>query len=286
MQVLLDFVRRYFYVLLFIILEVVSLVTLIRFNRYQGNVWFTGANAVVAQVNGLYDEAVSYFELRNVNQQLAADNVRLQLETDSLRQALADARHEVSCTESRVLERLEGYKLIPATVVSNSTRRANNYIVLDRGEADGVKPEMGVVGGGGIIGIVYLVAPHYSLVIPVTNVKSNISCRVRGQNYFGYLQWDGVSTRRAFVDDIPRYAKVKSGNVVETSGYSSVFPPGIFVGRVKTVSNSPDGQSYRLEVNLGTDFSNLRNVNIVATPYRAEIDTLATRALMQEAQDE
>ena len=137
---------------------------------------------------------------------------------------------------------------------------------------------MGVVGGGGVVGIIYLVGPHHSLVLPVTNSKSSISCCVRGSHYFGYLLWDGGSTRRAHVDDVPRYAKVRTGNIIETSGYSSVFPPGIFVGRVHRVTNSSDGQSYRLDVVLGTDFGNVRDVNVVLTPYKAEIDSLRAKA--------
>ena len=176
-------------------------------------------------------------------------------------------------------QRLEGYTLLPAKVVSNSAERADNYLVIDKGEDDGVKPEMGVVGGGGVVGIVYLTGKHHSLVIPVTNRKSSISCRVRGQNYFGYLQWDGRSMISAFVDDVPRYAKVQLNQAVETSGYSAVFPPGIFVGRIHKISNSADGQSYRLDVTLGTNFANLRDVSVVATPYNAEIDTLRANAL-------
>ena len=155
--------------------------------------------------------------------------------------------------------------------------------MIDKGTIDGIKPEMGVVGGGGVVGIVYLTGPHHSLVIPVTNRKSSISCRVRGQSYFGYLQWDGSSMRRAYVDDIPRYARVKKGEAVETSGYSSVFPPGIFVGRIRSISNSPDGQSYKLDVTLGTNFANLRDVEVVATPYKAEIDTLQVHAAAADA---
>jgi hypothetical protein len=154
----------------------------------------------------------------------------------------------------------------------------DGYLVLDRGSADGIRPEMGVVGGGGVVGIIYLVGPRHSLVLPVTNSKSSISCCVRGSHYFGYLLWDGGSTRKAHVDDVPRYAKVRAGNIIETSGYSSVFPPGIFVGRVHRVSNSSDGQSYRLDVVLGTDFSNIRDVNVVLTPYKAEIDSLRAKA--------
>ena len=276
---LLDFIRKYNFVLLFVLFEAVSMLLLFRFNSYQGSVWFSAANGGVAAVNGLYTDVVDYLNLKEVNRELTDQNVALQRETELLRQALTTATNDTTLTEKLMRQRLEGYTLLPTKVVSNSAERADNYLVIDKGEDDGVKPEMGVVGGGGVVGIVYLTGKHHSLVIPVTNRKSSISCRVRGQNYFGYLQWDGRSMISAFVDDVPRYAKVQLNQAVETSGYSAVFPPGIFVGRIHKISNSADGQSYRLDVTLGTNFANLRDVSVVATPYKAEIDTLRANAL-------
>lgn len=276
---LLDFIRKYNFVLLFVLFEAVSMLLLFRFNSYQGSVWFSAANGGVAAVNGLYTDVVDYLNLKEVNRELTDQNLALQRETELLRQALTTATNDTTLTEKLMRQRLEGYTLLPAKVVSNSAERADNYLVIDKGEDDGVKPEMGVVGGGGVVGIVYLTGKHHSLVIPVTNRKSSISCRVRGQNYFGYLQWDGRSMISAFVDDVPRYAKVQLNQAVETSGYSAVFPPGIFVGRIHKISNSADGQSYRLDVTLGTNFANLRDVSVVATPYKAEIDTLRANAL-------
>ena len=276
---LLDFIRKYNFVLLFVLFEAVSILLLFRFNSYQGSVWLSAANGGVAAVNGLYTDVVDYLNLKEVNRELTDQNVALQRETELLRQALTTATNDTTLTEKLMRQRLEGYTLLPAKVVSNSAERADNYLVIDKGEDDGVKPEMGVVGGGGVVGIVYLTGKHHSLVIPVTNRKSSISCRVRGQNYFGYLQWDGRSMISAFVDDVPRYAKVQLNQAVETSGYSAVFPPGIFVGRIHKISNSADGQSYRLDVTLGTNFANLRDVSVVATPYKAEIDTLRANAL-------
>ena len=276
---LLDFIRKYNFVLLFVLFEAVSMLLLFRFNSYQGSVWFSAANGGVAAVNGLYADVVGYLNLKEVNRELTDQNVALQRETELLRQALVTATSDTTLTEKLMRQRLQGYTLLPAKVVSNSAERADNYLVIDKGEDDGVKPEMGVVGGGGVVGIVYLTGKHHSLVIPVTNRKSSISCRIRGQNYFGYLQWDGRSMMSAFVDDVPRYAKVQLNQAVETSGYSAVFPPGIFVGRIRKISNSADGQSYRLDVTLGTNFANLRDVSVVATPYKAEIDTLQAKTM-------
>lgn len=280
---LFDFIRKYSYFFLFLLLEVVSMTLLFRFNSYHGSVAFTAANSAVVGVNRVYADILSYFELKVLNRHLTDENIRLQRENNHLRERLIDATRDTTVTQRQVAEQLAGYTLIPATVVSNSLERANNYLVIDRGTSHGVKPEMGVVGGGGVVGIVYLAGSRHSLVIPVTNRKSSISCRVRGQRYFGYLQWDGKSPLHASVDDVPRYARVKQGEVVETSGYSAVFPPGIFVGRISGISNSPDGQSYKLDVVLGTNFANLRDVNVVATPYKAEIDTLRHKAEMLDA---
>lgn len=279
MQVLLDFLRRYNYLFLFVVLEITSIVLLVQFNNYQGSAWMSAANTTAARANAVYAEADAFVKLRDVNAELTAANIKLMQENEALRQELADAHRDTSLTAQRVAETLERYHQVPARVVSNGIRAGHNsFIVIDRGSVDGIRPEMGVVSSGGVVGIVYLVGEHNSLIMPVTHSKSNISCRVRGQSYFGTLQWDGSNTRTAFVNDIPRYAKVKEGRVVETSGYSSIFPPGIFIGRVREVTNSTDGQSYRLNITMGTDFANLRDVNVITTPYKAEIDTLMRRA--------
>lgn len=274
MQQLFDFLRRWNYVFLFVVLEAVSGVLLFRFNHYQGSVYLTAANGANALLGRWYDDTHSFINLRKVNKHLTEENIRLNLQNEILRRELAQANHETTHTEEKLLEQLLDYTLIPATVVSNEIRSQHNYIVVNKGHLEGIRPEMGVVSGGGIVGIVYLCGPHHSLVMPIINPKSSISCRVREQEYFGYLQWDGHSSHHAYLDEIPRYAKVKPGMTIETSGYSAVFPPGLFVGRVTKVENSSDGQSYRLSVNLGTDFASLRDVNIIATSYKSEIDTL------------
>lgn len=285
MKTFLDFLRKYNFFFLFFLLEAVSFILLFRFNSYQGSVWYTAANHTAATVNNLYYEVMTYLNLGDVNGRLTHQNTLLTQENAYLRTRLGELSHQPTPTELNVRQTLANYKLLDAVVVSNSTKKTNNYIVIDKGSSDGVRPEMGVVGGGGVVGIVYLTGPHYSLVIPVTNHKSSISCRVRGLGYFGYLQWSGEKLLHAYVNDIPRYAKIKKGAIVETSGYSAVFPPGIFIGRVNSVGNSPDGQSYRLDITLGTDFATLRNVCVVMTPYQAEIDTLKAHAAEQDAHD-
>ena len=282
MNNLLDFLRKYHYFFLFILLEVASFAPLFYFNNYQGSVWYTSANRVTASIDRFYGDVQTYLNLQHVNRKLTDHNIQLQRQIDVLRERLADLDHDSTETERLVAKSLEGYRLIPAKVISSTLVRRNNYLVIDRGAKDGIRPEMGVVSGGGVVGIVFLTGPNYSLVLPAINARSSISCRIRNHRFFGYLQWDGGSPIEAYVSDIPRYARLKVGEVIETSGYSSIFPPGIFVGRIRAIHNAPDGVTYRLDVTLGTDFGRLRDVTVIATENRAEIDTLRVHALQSE----
>ena len=274
MQALLDFLKKYSYWLLFLGLEAFSLILLFRFNTYQASVWYTAANSVAGKMNGWYAEAISYVNLKQTNTRLTAQNTYLQTQVAALREVLDKTTETPSINERSVMDSLAGYELIPAQVVSNSLRKEKNYIIINRGEADGVQANMGVVGGGGVVGTVFLTGSHYSLVLPVLHVKSNISCRIRHSRYFGSLQWNGGSSTSAYLCDIPRYARIGKGSFVETSGYSSIFPPGIFVGRVTEVTNAPDGLSLQLRVNLGTDFARLTDVNVVYNKERKQVENL------------
>ena len=274
MDSLLDFFKKYYHWLLFLVLEVICFALLFQHNRYQGSVFFTSANTLVGKTSAWYAEAVSLISLKETNRKLTQDNIYLQKQVADLREALDQSLHEPSNNEKRVSDSLSHYTLIPAKVVSNSLYRERNHIVIDKGEEDGIHTDMGVVGGGGVVGIVCLTGPHYSLVLPSINTKSNISCRIRHRNYFGYLQWEGGSICYAVLNDIPRYARIRVGDYVETSGYSSVFPSGIFVGKVSHISNAPDGLSLQLKVNLGTDFGNLTDVCVIENNEKVQIDNL------------
>lgn len=282
MHNLIEFIKKHFHWLVFLILESVSMVMLFRFNDYQASVWLTSANDLAARVNQKYSDIMAYINLGDVNKDLTMRNIMLQRQVSELRDALAYMGADSAIIDEKQRNALEGYDIIPATVTSNTITKANNYIVIDKGEADGVRSEMGVVGGGGIVGIVYLTGKHYSLVIPILNSKSSISCRIRGHNFFGYLSWNGGHPLVAYLNDVPRYARFKVGDYVETSGYSSVFPPGLFVGKILSIEDSRDGMSFSVKVNLATEFAKLRDVCVVSNRDKAEIDTLRIHAAEAE----
>lgn len=282
MHNLTEFLAKHNHWFVFLVLEVVSMVLLFRYNSYQGSVWFSSANAVTGKVYE-WDSAVeSFFSLSGVNSQLTQRNAFLEQQVRMLDDSIArlTRSQEAAVTRLSSMVPFQGCRLIPAKVVANMVNRYDNLITIDKGSADGVKRDMGVVCGMGVVGIVYLVSEHYSIVIPALNSHSNISCTIQRRGYFGYLRWRGGSSQLAYLEDVPRHAHFKLGDNVVTSGYSSVFPPGVMVGKVLHVFNSADGLSYRVQVKLSTDFSRLRDVCLVDdSALQERID------LMRAAQD-
>ena len=280
MHNLIAFFAKYNHWFVFVLLEVVSFVLLFQYNSYQGSVWFSSANAVSGKVLEWSSDVESFFSLVKVNEQLTYRNAYLEHQVASLSKQLEKAAGDSGILYREQLRFLQEYKMIPAKVVSNELNKRNNLMTINKGAHDGVRPDMGVVSGNGIVGIVYMVSQHYSVIIPVLNSSSNISCTIQNRDYFGYLSWEGGSSAYAYLDDVPRHAQFKIYDKVVTSGYSSVFPPGILVGTIMRVYNSSDGLSYRLLVKLSTDFGKLRDVCVIDDALMKErID------IMHQAQD-
>ena len=278
MRNLLNFLAKYNHWLLFALLETLSFVMLFQFNSYQGSVWFTSANWVAGKIYEINSSIEAFFSLTKINQNLTQKNFYLERQVNQLARLYGEATGDSTVLDRLALGNLEQYKLVPAKVVSNSVNRPDNLITIDKGRADGIEVDMGVTSGNGVVGVVYLVSEHYSIVMPLLNVNSRISCSIRKRGYFGYSKWNGGDASFASVEDIPRHAHFKRGDWVETSGYSSIFPPGIIVGKIVEVYNSSDGLSYRLKVHLSTDFGNLRDVCVITDKSFAERQQLLESA--------
>ena len=261
MRNLLEFLQNHFHWVLFVVLEALSGILLFQYNSYQNSVWFTSANWASGKAYEWSSWLESFFSMSKTNEDLTLRNFYLERQVSQLRRLYQE--------------------LIPAKVITNELHLSNNLITIDKGENDGIEVGMGVACGQGVVGVVYLTSAHYSVVIPVLNMKSSrISCAIRNRGYFGVLRWDGRDAGIAYVEDIPRHARFNKGEWVETNGFSTIFPPGVLVGQIKQVYNSRDGLSYRLQVRLSTDFGNLRDVVVISDKTIAE-----RMRLMQAARD-
>lgn len=233
------------------------------------------AQEVAGKIHIVSGEIESYFHLKKENDELNERVAELESLVQLYTGQVSALQEEIVISDiSSELFNSSDYRFIPAKVVYNSTSRINNHIVLRKGSKDGVKPDMGVISPQGIVGVVRNVSSNLSLVIPVLNAEFRPSCKIKNNNYFGPLTWDGKDTKYAFLRELPRHADWQIGDTIVTSGYSSIFPEGLPIGIVVDSEKQNNDNYTSLKVELFTDFNSLTNAIIVVNALSAEQNEL------------
>lgn len=264
MRAILDFIIKHNHWFLFILLEGISVMLIVRFNNYQSAAFFTSANSVAGTLYGISSDVGDYFQLRGENEGLLEQNKQLILELTELRRELTELKSRELLLGDTVLRNMApAFTFSTAQVISNPLNNVNNFMLLNKGKADGIEQEMGVFNSNGVVGIVYQASENYSLVLPLLNSKSRVSCRIRGGDGSNILQWDGKETEFSYLVDIALHKKFEKGDTVVTSGYSEIFPEEIPVGVIDAIDESADGMFYRARVKLFVDFHKVNSVFIV-----------------------
>lgn len=272
MRDLLKFLLRYSSWMLLGVYLVASCVLLFAANPYQHHLYLTSAGAVASSVYNTAAGVTSYFSLRDINEDLQRRNTELESEALKLRSVIRSYRERMQPDSTRVDSVLDRYKFIIAHVINNSVNRTHNYITLEKGLRDGLRPEMGVMDQNGVVGMVNMVGPHTARVISLLNPYLRLSCKVKGQEQVGSLVWDGADPQVAILEELPRHATFHKGDTIVTSGYSTAFPEGVPVGRVLSRKKTVDDNFYALRVQLFTDFSRLSTVRVVNDRLRPELE--------------
>jgi rod shape-determining protein MreC len=214
---------------------------------------------------------MSYLRLREENRNLFERNGLLELEILDLEQQLETLKVAQFSYDSVMPDSIAGrYHYTAARVVNSSVIRLSNYLTIDRGARDGIRPDMGVVSTQGIVGIVSTVSEHFSVVIPLLNPKSRISCKLKNGDYYGSLSWDGRDAQYANLEELPNHVEFQKGDTVVTSGFSAIFPPGIQAGTVVEMDNARNHNFYSLRVKLATDFQRLKSVRVIRNDFQQE----------------
>ena len=270
MQQILNFLIKHNHWFLFILLEGISFLLLFSFNNYQSASMFTSTNEVAGNIYSMISDVDGYFTLNDENQALLEHNKELISEIEALKEELATLKDS-----SAIAAFPDGkFRFNTARAVNNSLNKLQNFITIDKGENDGIGSEMGVFNDKGVVGIIYQTSGNFSLVMPLLNSKSMLSCRVKGSNSFCTLRWHGEELQYSYLIDLPRYAIFQQGDTVVTSGFSSIFPADIPVGEIERLEDSDDGMFYRARVRLFVDFASIDNVFVVGNDNKKEQDTL------------
>ena len=254
---------------IFILMEVAALAMLHASSTLQ-NIWINRAShRTMAFLWGSGEAVRSQFQLDRLNQELQAENARLHERLRAYERL--DAEQEEM---ERMAERKSAaYRYTPATVVKMSRNRTRNYIILNKGSEDGIRPQSGIISDRGVVGVVEAVDAHYSYGLTLMNPGISVGARIGGSDVVAPLSWDGRSTGRAVVRDLPPHYSIAPGDTVRTSGYSTLFPPGIPIG-ITGDTRLVDGSTRQVDVALFQDFSTVRYVTVVENLERTEIMAL------------
>lgn len=251
--------------IVFIALEAVSIVMVSRHSIIQRSEIMKSILAVSNAITGVTGSIRGYFSLGRVNNALAVENVDLRIENDRLRAALELATGTDTLTDASPV-----FDYIPATIVSNSTDRLHNILIINKGRLDGIEEDMGVITGRGIVGYILCAGDRYSKVSSILDTDNMASAILKSSNTFGVLQWKGGNPGGITLHDIPVHTGVSEGDTVISSGYSLIYPPGIPIGTVEGMTVR-DGINYDISVSLFEDFSKLRHVYVAV---RKDMDQL------------
>lgn len=270
------FIARYLHVIVFVLLEVVAILLIVQNSVYQRSRIVRWGNAIA----GFWHKGVSgvtgYFRLKAENEHLAAENASLRAQLASSYISYIDSVFVVNDTVYK-----QRYSYTDALVIKNSYNKAKNYMMINKGYAQGVKMDMAVISPQGIVGVVVGCTRNFSTIMPVLHADSRNSVKLKRTNSTGSLIWEGGDFRYATVLDIPTTYQLHKNDTIVTSGLANDFPEGIAVGYIDEFESYQGSGFYKIRIRLATDFNTLNHVYIVDNRFKEEQDSLLNRTLRE-----
>ncbi len=279
MRNLFNLILRFHFVLLFVLLEAISFSMIVTYNNYQRANFLSSNNIFAGSVFEWFSSYKQYFNLKKVNIRLAEENAQLRTQ---LQQYLVKSNFGNSLLKDSLylpsisvdsLKRAN-YFFSTARVINNSINQQHNFITLNKGRVNGVKPDMGVIANGEVVGMVLNVSDHFSTVISLLNSRWKLSAKIKSNDYYGSLSWNGRDYRKVTLNEIPYHVKVQKGDTIVTTGYTPTFPEGLVIGTISDYSIESGSNFYNVEVTLAADFKNLVMVGLVENKQKIEINQL------------
>jgi len=280
MRNLFNFIIRNSHWMLATLLIAFSFYLVFAHNSYQRSVYLNSSNKVMGWIYNTSNNVTSFVHLKKNNQLLLEQNATLESELYLLRSTLndlvsSDSSNVVAFANDSIAQ--SQFSFIPSEVVNMSFSGPNNFITINRGSIDGIKPDMGVISQRGVVGVVSNVSTNFSLVIPIINPLFRLSAKLKNSDNYGSLSWNGKNLNEAQLGELPKHEVYNNGDTVVTS-FSRIFPKQLIIGFVSRIGESKDDNFNTFEVELATDFKSLQNVLIISDMYYEEQKALESVA--------
>ncbi|MEQ8924175.1 MAG: rod shape-determining protein MreC [Fulvivirga sp.] len=270
MQRLFLFLYKYRAFLTFLFLEALCIWFIVQNNNYQSAKYFNSSNRISANLLATSRGVSDYFNLKEVNTDLAQENAILRRQLEQLEQSL----YNLNVRQRQDDELLSQYEFIPAKVIKNSTRKFENYITINKGTKHGIEPGMAVINNNGVVGKVKEVSRNFSVIISILHGNSMVSSKIKRTGDLCTVKWGGEDYLTANVLYLPRHVQLSAGDTIITSGYNAIFPEGIPVGTVESFEISEDALFYDAYIKLSTDLNKLSYVYLIKNNLKVEQDSI------------
>lgn len=255
--------------LVFVCLELFCLACIVSYNPYQGAAYFSTSKNIVGKTLEMDRSITGYFNLTEVNAQLAKDNAELK---NQLAQQIQ--KNSINADTSVSILKVQQFNYSVARVINNSTQYSNNFFTLDKGSRDGLAVGMGIISPNGVAGQIKACSEHFATAISVLNTKWSVSARIKNTKADGIIQWDGSSPAIVQFTNVGRHHKIKAGDTIVTSGYKeTLFPEGLMIGTIKSVEEE-GGAYWKIDVKLATDYTAMDYVFVIKNILKIEKDSL------------
>ncbi|WP_244270727.1 rod shape-determining protein MreC [Blattabacterium cuenoti] len=249
----------------FFLLESAAIFISFSNSKFQQYIYDGSSNFMIGKIYETIHKLRNYFLLEIENKKLLNENKRLH---DA--QIFSKIRKISKDFKKEDINYLQQYTFTPVQIINNSIHEQENYITINKGSVDGIKPDMGIILYNGIAGIIIKTSPHFSIAISLLNQKIKVNARLKKNKYFGTLSWDGVDYEYVGLYDIPRHSTIHKGDIVETDGKSATFPEGIPIGRVHSYKLDEEHANYIIKVKLMANFSSIENAYVVKNLLKEE----------------
>ncbi len=269
MRNLFQFIFRYHAFFLFLILEIVALVLIIRNNGYQRASFLNVSDEVVGRTFTIYKDVTGYLTLGEENKKLNEENARLHNLLPSVFYSDTSKVYSRKDSAKKIF-----YSYIPARVIQITSNQPNNYLIINKGSAQGIEPRMAVVGPDGVVGIVKNVSENFSILYSLLHSQVTVSARVHRDGSRGTIKWDGKSPDYVNLEEITRQEQLHKGDTIYTSGVSRIFPDLVPIGTVDQFQLKEPGNFYDIRIKLATNYRKIDYVYVVNNLLHAEMDSL------------
>ncbi|HQP64040.1 MAG TPA: rod shape-determining protein MreC [Bacteroidales bacterium] len=251
--------RKLLVLLLFLALQSVAVVLVVNNSYFQQNAIMRVVRSWQTKWWEKTSSWTAFTNLRKTNNDLFLENTRLRAELARL----SELELFLTAQDSLRMAPTDSFSFISARVIRNSVNRQRNTLIIDKGSADGISPDMGVISARGIVGVVSHVSEHYAMIISLLNTEQRFTAELKKTGTFGTLRWNGVHYRKVTLSEIPLHIEVNPGDTVVSNDFSLVFPRSVPIGLVLSGSLK-QGSFLELDVELFSDFKTLRYVNVVS----------------------